>query len=63
MYETTLKSEVDTPSREVNGGLYLTTERFEMRPAFQCQKTRHPHTKMVMNAILTAMFTGVTLHL
>jgi hypothetical protein len=41
----------------------LTTDRLEINPAFQCQKMRHPQSKMVMKAILTAMFTGVTLHL
>jgi hypothetical protein len=41
----------------------LTTDRLEIKPAFQCQKMRQPQSKMVMKAILTAMFNGVTLHL
>ena len=48
---------------ELKGGLYFWTERLEIIPAFQCQKTRHPQTRMVMKTILTGIETGVTLHL
>ena len=47
----------------MNGNPCSTTERLEIRPAFQCQKRRQPQSKMVMKAILTQMVTGVTLHL
>ena len=48
---------------ELKGGLYFWTERLEIKPAFQCQKMRHPQTRMVMKVILTGIETGVTLHL
>ena len=59
----TFKFDINNSSKELKGVSYFATDKFEINPAFQCQKIKHPQSKMVMNAILTAMFTGVTLHL